>query len=141
MGRLVDAARAYLDVRYRHRGRSVNSLDCAGLVVLSFADCGLETTGFVHYGREPFNDGLVTRTRAALPGCELPTGTPLQDGDVILLRWVEQPAHMAIVAGAVYAGTPALNIIHADGHVGRVLEQRLTPDVVSRITHIFRKEV
>lgn len=140
MGRLVDAARLYVGVKYRHRGRSHHGIDCAGLLVLAFADCGVPTTDFVMYGREPFNDGLVTRTTAAL-GEPLPAGTPLQDGDVVLLRFAVQPHHMGILAAVTYAGTPAFNIIHADGHTGRVLEQRMSPDVHARISHVYRKGV
>ncbi len=140
MGKLVDAARAYLGVKWRHRGRTRNSLDCAGLIVIAFADCGVETDPFIHYGREPFEDGLVKRTRASL-GAPLPISTPLQDGDVILLRFAKHPHHMGIVAAADYGGTAAFNIIHADGLAGRVIEQRLAPEMIERITHIFRRAV
>ena len=30
---------------------------------------------------------------------------------------------------------------HADGDAGRVHEQRLTPDMAARITHVFRRPV
>ena len=42
---------------------------------------------------------------------------------------------------AVFGGTTALTLIHADGDVGRVHEQRMTPDMVARITHVFRRPI
>lgn len=140
MTRLVDAARGYLDVRWRHRGRSRFGLDCAGLVVVAYRDCGIDLPDYKLYGRHPFQDGLLKHARAAL-GLELPAGAELRHGDVLLLRFDREPHHMAIVAGVEYAGQPALNIVHSDGHVGRVIEQRLTPDMKARITHLFRRTV
>lgn len=140
MSKLADAARTYLGVRFRHRGRSRNGVDCAGLGVLAYKDCGMELPDFTLYGREPHKNGLVGYMTAAL-GDPLPTGSLLQDGDVLVMRFDKEPHHVAIVGTADYGGTQALNIIHSDGYVGRVLEQRLTPDMSDRITHIYRKGV
>lgn len=38
----VVAARKYLGVRFRHRGRSSTGLDCVGLVMRSWYDCGVK---------------------------------------------------------------------------------------------------
>lgn len=140
MGKLVEAARSYKGVKYRHRGRSRNGLDCAGLLVLAYRDCGVETSDFILYGRTPFKDGIVNHTIAAL-GEPLPMPTQLEDGDVLILRFDRDPHHMGIVALVMYGDIPAFNIIHAEGHTGRVLEQRITPDLMARVTHVFRKGV
>lgn len=140
MGMLADAARAYLDVKWRHRGRSCHGLDCAGLGILAYRDCGVELPDYLLYGREPHNDGLIKYLTAAL-GDPLPEGTKPQDDDVIVMRFVKEPHHIAIVGEVYYGNTPALNVVHAHGYNGRVLEQRLTPDMLERITHVFRKGV
>ncbi len=145
MGKLVEAARGYLGVKYRHRGRSRNGVDCAGLLVMAYRDCGIETSDFVLYGRTPFKDGIVTHTTAALGPHVWPQSPSvpmeLQDGDVLVMRFERDPHHMGLVASVMYGNQASLNIIHAEGHTGRVLEQRLTPDMVARITHVFRKGV
>lgn len=141
MNALVDAARSMLGTRWRHRGRSLHGVDCAGLVVLAYRQCGVETVDTVLYGREPNRDGALVIHATASLGQPLPEGTPLCDGDVLVMRFDIEPHHMAIVAAANYGGTPAFNIIHSDGHSGRVLEQRLTPDIAARITHIYRRAV
>lgn len=138
---LVQAARRYLGTKWRHRGRSVHGVDCAGLIVLAYSDCGVRLADYKLYGREPYRDGLVAHAIMAL-------GEPLDDddralaeGDVLVMRFDREPHHMAIVALGNYGGTPAFNIIHADGHTGRVHEQRLMPDMAARITHVFRRAV
>ncbi len=140
MGKLVEAARSFIGTRFRHRGRSKHGVDCAGLGVMAYRACGVELVDWTLYGREPYRDGLVRNLTIAL-GEALPTGAQLQDGDVIVFRFDVEPHHVAVVAEVEYAGTPALNIIHADGHTGRVLEQRLMPDMIERITHVYRKGV
>lgn len=145
MSRLVDAARVYAvaGVRFRHRGRNpARGLDCAGLVVRAYADCGVTLPDFIHYGREPYREGLQERVAQAMgPAVKLSpvSFSDLEHGDVVLLRFFTEPHHVAIIATAEYAGTQTMNIIHADGLAGRVVEVRLTQEMVSRITHVHRK--
>jgi len=144
MASLSEAARRYIGVRFRHRGRSRHGVDCVGLGVLAYADCGVTVEDFLLYGREPFRDGLVARLTRALgdPVSVAPVRlSSLRDGDVIVIRYDINPHHVAIVGERDYGGRAALTMIHADGTQGRVLEQRLTPDVVERITHVFRRPV
>lgn len=147
MSELATAARAYIGTKFRHRGRSVHGVDCAGLGILAYHDCGVELPDYRLYGREPHADGLIRYMTAALGDPLWQEGAGewgplrLQDGDVIVMRFVREPHHVAIVSEKDYGGKMALNIVHADGHVGRVLEQRLMPDMVDRITHVYRKGV
>lgn len=137
MSALADAARQYIGVRFRHRGRDRRGLDCAGLVWAAYRDLGTVLPDFRLYGREPHRDGLTKHVSNAL-------GEPVsgaQDGDVLVMRFEREPHHVAVVGSHDYSGLRALTIIHADGWNGRVLEQRLTPDMVSRITHVFRRPV
>lgn len=156
MSRLVDAARTFEGVRFLHRGRDRQGLDCAGLVWASYAACGLILPDYLLYGPEPHRDGLVRYTVAAL-------GDPLQTrpvraelllpGDVLVMRFFREPHHMGIVCDRRYGSERALTLIHANGDApsrrsdgqqqrrGRVHEIRLTDDMVRRITHVFRRPV
>lgn len=141
MSALVAAARARIGTRFRHRARSSSHADCAGLGVLIYQDCGVTLPDFRLYGREPNKDGLVEHVTAAL-------GEPvalaqvrvsdLQVGDVIVLRFEVEPHHVAIVADYIFGG---FSMIHADGHTNKVIEHRMAPDHVKRITHVFRRPV
>ena len=142
--RLVAAARRYTGVPFRHRGRSNRGLDCAGLVWIAYRDCGLELPDNARYGREPHRDGLVTHCRVAL-GEEIATppvnSARLEPGDVLVMRFEFEPHHMAIVTRHPLGH---LAILHADGDRGQlscVLEHGLSADMVSRITHVFRRPV
>lgn len=144
MSRLPDAARAYIDTRFRHRGRNARGLDCAGLVWAAYNDLGVTLPDFRLYGPEPHQDGLTRHVEAALGGdvAVAPVAAgQLQPGDVIVLRFEREPHHVAIVGDHDYAGTRALTVIHACGMNGRVLEQRLTPDMTARITHVYRRPI
>ena len=90
MSSLVDAARKYLGVKFRHRGRSPRALDCAGLPWLAYKDLGVDLPDFRLYGPEPHNDGLITHITAALgdpvavaPVCE----SDLRAGDIAVIRF------------------------------------------------------
>lgn len=138
---LVSAARRYLGVPFRHRGRSVRGLDCAGLAWLAYRDCGQELPDFRKYGREPSNDGLLTHIKAALgePVAVAPVrASQLQEGDVIVVRFEVEPHHVAIVTNYPYGG---FAMLHACGFNDRVIEHRLSPDIIDRITHVFRRPV
>lgn len=141
MSKLVAAARARIGTRFRHRGRSNSHLDCAGLGKAIYADCGVEVPDFVLYGREPVNDGLVMHMTRALgtPVAIAPVRTSdLQIGDIIVMRFEVEPHHVAIVGDYIFGG---FSMIHADGHTGKVIEHRMAPDHVKRITHVFRRPV
>lgn len=141
MNRLVNAARGLIGAPFRHRGRGPRYFDCAGTVKEAYSRCGIDLPDFILYSREPHDDGLVKHVSYAL-GNPIAIGpvkvSALLPGDVILLRFEIQPHHVGMVADYLYGG---LSLIHADGHTGRVLEQRLTDDMVKRITHVFRKPV
>lgn len=144
MSQLADAARQFIGVPFRHRGRTARGLDCVGLGIAAYATCGISVPDFLLYGREPFKDGLVSRMKLALgePLKVAPVSMgDLHDGDVVLIRYLKDPHHMAIIGSRAYGIAEELTMIHAEGVHGRVLEQRLTPDVVERVTHVFRRPV
>lgn len=141
MSRIVAAARRYLGTPFRHRGRSENRVDCVGLGLRIYQDCGVELPDFRLYGREPSKDGLVERVTSALgePVATAPvTAAQLQVGDVIVMRFEVEPHHVGIVGDYPYGG---FSLIHACGHNNKVIEHRLSPDIVKRITHVFRRPV
>lgn len=142
MNRIVNAARSYLGCKFRHRGRTRNGLDCAGLVIVAYRDCGVELHDFIHYGRDPSKDGLVSHAVQSL-GRPVASGKitadELQVGDVILRRYEKDPHHVGIIADYPYGNAFAL--IHADGTNGKVVEHRLSDSVIADITHVFRRPV
>lgn len=131
---LVLAARRYLGVPFRHRGRRPDKLDCVGLVLMAYRDCGVTLFAPTDYGREPHLDRFQSAIEAGL-------GKPVSEGpkvgDVVTLKTLKHPHHIAIVGNH----PEGLSLIHASGEHGRVVEHRLDPAYMRRITHVYRRPV
>lgn len=134
MSALVLAARRYLGVRFVHRGRRQDKLDCVGLVWIAYRDCGVALSAPEDYGREPEVDRFRAAIEAALGS---PTSPPMQPGDVVTLRTLRHAHHLAIVTDH----PDGLGLIHASGEHGRVVEHRLDQSYQRRIVHIYRRPV
>lgn len=138
MGALADAARVHLGVEFHHQGRLTPQrpgIDCVGLVKLAYAAWGVQLQDVRFYAREP-KPGAFRQAVAAALGP--PVGGLPQAGDVIMVRTANQPHHLAIVFDHPQGG---LAIIHASGEEGRVVEQRLSPKLIQRITGVYRRPV
>lgn len=124
---VLDCARSYLGVRFKHLGRTrEEGLDCFGFIIRVAWDLGLSSFTLSGYGRIP-HPATVRRH------CdEQMTAKPifqLQPGDVVLmthLRWV---CHLAFVGDK---GRP-FSLIQADSDKPGVSEVSLMPDVSARI--------
>src|SRR5690242_9974129 len=102
MSALVTAARAYKGTPFLHRGRTRRGVDCVGLLVLAFRDCGYAPPDFTLYGREPsaHGPGLTHYMVAALgePVAVAPVPAHrLLPGDVIVMRFKKEPHHVGMV--------------------------------------------
>ena len=134
MSALVSAARRYLGVPFRHRGRTSRGLDCAGLIWLGYADLGVVLPDVRIYGREPHRNGLVEAVGRALGSAVI---GPLQPGDVLLMRFDREPHHLGVVGDYAHGG---LSLIHAYGTAGKVVEHRLDDLWRGRIVAVYRLE-
>lgn len=125
----VQAARAYTGVRWRHQGRSSLGVDCIGLVILAAHDLGLTDHDQTDYGRIPDGQKLQQELSKHLIKVDAP-----QVGDVLLMRFDQNPQHVAIKTD--------LGILHAYAQVRRVVEHRLDDVWASRILATYRfKEI
>ncbi len=109
---LVDQARQWLGVRYRHQGRTRFGADCLGFISGVLAELGSMRAIEVlplNYGRAPRGELLDVLSK----NCRQ---IELQPGALILFRWpnTQDPSHAGIFTGE--------NVIHADQLLGRVVE-------------------
>lgn len=146
MSKLVQQARTYIGAKWKHRGRKPNAMDCGGLPWLSYAKLGVVMPDLARYGREPFDNGLMKTLTSALGepvwtgdkgACAIET---LSVGDVVLMAPSRLPRHIGIIGDDQMYG---LSLIHADGTpgVGRVVEQGMEVDTLSKIVAVFRRPV
>ena len=130
---LVAAARSFRGVRFRHVGRSVNGLDCLGLVVASFRAIGYEMEDKTSYSRSPEGEQIREAAFAHF-GAPIPR-SDAAPGDVVLMQWHQRPQHVAILGEYPFGG---LSVIHSDSMFGEVTEHRLAAPWDRRIVAVHR---
>lgn len=126
--KIVEEARSWLGVRWRHQGRTRHGVDCAGLVVQVGKALGLTEFDMTNYGRRPdsmnfakffVDGGAVSKSvAAALPG------------DILLFRDGYFPCHCGIL-------TPDGTFVHAFATRRAVVEDPLDPGWLAKRTHCF----
>lgn len=131
---LVEQCRTYLGVPFRHKGRNRHGVDCAGLLVASFKDLGRDIKDIRAYGREPHKDGLRQAVQANLGK---PSREPLAVGDIVLMKFVENPHHLGIIGNYLHGG---LSLIHSYGSAGKVVEHILDDVWKARIIEHYKVE-
>ena len=129
---IITTARAAVGVPFRHQGRSLRGLDCVGLLVFVCGHLGVSVADRGGYPERPSNvlmeeaysehvsSGVLLRIEA----------TKMQPGDFLMMRFVREPQHIAILAGDT--------IIHSYMTVGQVCEHRLDAKWRSRVIAAYR---
>lgn len=130
----VKAARSLVGARWRHRGRSMNAVDCIGTIELSARRVGLPYPPYsTRYGREPWDDQL-RKYLAAWCGPALPV-SDTQPGDIALVRWGKSdPSHVGVIADHPDGG---LSLVHAH-QIHGVIEQAIRGTVLSVVCEVYR---
>lgn len=126
---IIDTARGYLGVPFRHQGRSRRGLDCLGLLVCVARDLGMPEADndMLNYGHSPDGgilksalDAACDRVMVAAPGC------------VLLLSFT-------VAAGGQHVGIATdIGILHAYAPCRRVVEASIPPEWQSRIVARYR---
>lgn len=146
MSALVQAARKYKGVPWRHCGRTATGLDCAGIIWLAYADCGVKLTDHRRYGRDPLGTGLKDAVAEAL-GAPVWSGAKgactrarLAVGDVVVMSPAGKPRHVAIVGDDQ---THGFSLIHGDSTPGVmcVAEIGMHDFFLQQIVAVFRRPV
>ena len=127
---IVMEARSWLDVKWRHQGRTRNGIDCAGLVILIGKKFGL--TDYDTHNYKPRTNGFefVHHFRDNMDEKKL---TEAVSGDVILFRDKAFPCHTGILSDKF--GSP--HIIHAYAPLLRVVEMPFQAPYTNGMKPIF----
>ena len=129
----IAEVRSYIDVRFRHQGRSRRGVDCAGLLLASMAAIGRPIVDLDAYGREPLGDGLRGMLVANL-GETVPKDE-MRPGDVALMRFRGEPTHVGLIGDYAYGG---FSLIHSYAEVKKVVEHRIDEEWNDYIIEVFR---
>ena len=128
-------AHKYIGVKFHHRGRTVNRMDCVGLVIRCAKDCGYDKYEEFAYGGQPRNNILQGVLEEHFGTAK---DRPPKINDVLLLRLrpEAEPTHVAIVTH--YPHETELGIIHTHSMLRRVTYQRLTDKFRSAIAGVYQ---
>lgn len=118
MNPIVESARKYLGVPFRHQGRNILGLDCAGLVVIALLDIGVQVKDVYGYSVNPHKGRLETAILENPAISEIAI-TDAIEGDILLIKFHTEPQHVAIKTD--------IGIIHSTSLIGKVVEHRMTP--------------
>lgn len=103
---VVQTARTWENVPFRHQGRTRNGVDCVGLLVVVARTLGLSNYDFTNYDRRPGGDFLShfqDNCREVVPI------TRARPGDIIVFNQAIYPCHVGILTE--YHGQPG--VIHS----------------------------
>lgn len=116
--KIVEEARSYMGVRWKHQGRTHNGIDCVGLVIKVGNTLKLIDYDTRDYQRHSFSRAFLMHFRQCM--YEVPI-VKAQAGDVILFQDNQFPCHSAILAEKYGLKT----IIHSHASRRRVVEEQL----------------
>jgi len=115
---IVAEARKWIDVPWRHQGRTKRGIDCAGLVIVVGNSLGLVDYDTTNYQRKTHGQDFLNHFRMNMDEKPILDALP---GDVLLFRDRQFPCHSVIIGER----QGALTIIHAYAHRRKVIEERL----------------
>lgn len=125
---VVDAARECVGTPFQHQGRLIGvALDCAGVVSYAVQSVGWDVLEVQGYGRTP-NKGLLKKALDEQPG--LYQVWDKHTGDILLMRFVNEPQHLGIFTGST--------LIHAYEAVGKCCEHPVDDKWERRIVAVYR---
>lgn len=139
--RIVAAARGYLGVRFRHRGRGRHEgVDCGGAVICPAREVGSLPWAwdFMDYAAGVEGGAWRDLPAAGWPGATEVTLRDVWPGDLAMSAYpgTEVPWHVGILARDSVGGWTLIHMNPARGM--RVVEEPLAPLVAGRSTWYYR---
>jgi cell wall-associated NlpC family hydrolase len=132
---IVALARETLGTSYQHQGRvSGLALDCAGVPVHVAQRLGISLADYTRYGRLPVPHEMRVALDAHL---QRVAKDAMQLGDVVWIRFQQEPQHLGIIADYPHGG---FSLIHAYNGAGlaQVVEHRLDATWLQRVVAVWR---
>lgn len=127
---ILEEARSWIGVPWRHQGRNRLGIDCAGLTIVVAWGLRLSKFNIANYRREPKRDEFIGHFRNNMREKQIADRLP---GDVVLIRDQMFTCHSAIVDKE---GEQEY-IIHAYAKRRKVVREPLTEEWLNRCTHCF----
>ena len=117
---IINEAREWIGVPFRHQGRNRRGVDCAGLLYVVFKP----DIDFFQYSENPSTVFVFRNIRLYAKRIKENEAGP---GDVVIMRFEKMATHLGIITDK--------GVIHADAFTKRVIEQGM---LKSRVVAYFR---
>jgi cell wall-associated NlpC family hydrolase len=129
----VDKAREFIGIPFRHQGRTIHGVDCAGLLYLTAKELGVSTRDETDYGRLPDPKRMLRLLSENMDRIPIEEAVP---GDVYWMRFGVDPQHLALVTdkGIIHSYSE----VRKGSETGRVVEHTLNKTWKDRITSCWR---
>ena len=132
---VIEELRTWINVPWRHQGRSRLGIDCIGLVTIAAAMIEGPAMVAKHdrrdYARRPTRYDLADAFDVF---CDRITLADAQDGDVLVFADGPYPCHVGVAATKDGMRT----VIHAAARLRKVKEEPLSDFWLTRLTHVYR---
>jgi hypothetical protein len=130
---VVAKAREFIDVKFRHQGRSNAGVDCAGLLFVVAWELGIDAEDINGYRLSPEGYDMRNFLESAL---ERRSIDAIEKGDIVHIFYKGEriPHHLAIAAE--YQGR--LTLIHSLRANKKVIEQTLDEHLHSQICGVYK---
>jgi cell wall-associated NlpC family hydrolase len=129
---LAKAARGWVDVPYKHLGRTRYGVDCVGLLIKSAHEVGFTTYDTTNYGRRPQPKDFLRELKDQLDRIQK---REAGHGDVLVFREPRHPCHVGILD----AGDDGrLHVVHAYAPMRKVVREPMTDERWSNAVMGFR---
>lgn len=128
---MIESARAWCGVPWRHLGRDRAGVDCIGLLLVAARDAGRDLPDPAPYAREPQGTRLLEGIAALCRRVAVP-----EPGDVLLFRMGIFGGHVGLATRHAAYGVPA--VLHAYAPHRRVVEQVMDDTLRGALAGAFR---
>ena len=129
---IVNEAKKWIGVKFRHCGRNKNGVDCIGLIIKVAHELDLSQYDTNSYARRPhvaeFLRGFKTHMD---PICK----SHMTHGDVLLTKATRFPVHCGILEVDEYGQKW---FIHSSEPYGGVVREALSEQRMKDVIHVFR---
>lgn len=130
-------ARKWVGVKYVDEGRGPDAVDCVGLVLVAAAGAGIVPEGHDGPLGKRGDDAIREEIeRWAEPVLVWPNN--IRPGDILLIKTLNGPRHVAVASRIDYGTESALGMIHAYNITGKVVEHILDDRWLRRIVGVWR---
>lgn len=113
---IIDEARKWLGVPWRHQGRTRRGVDCVGLVVMVGQALNIPHEDRTDYGREPAEHTLIDHMRKYLSPVP---GLAINPGIVAVFRQSRYPCHVGIFSEI----NGVIHVINSRADARKVIEE------------------